>query len=66
MSVEDIMMEAYYEGLREEVFGILNEHTEDWKHKEYGDKYGRALDIARQRKTNGALKHTKRKRTKHP
>ena len=65
MSVEDIMYDAYYEGLREEVFGILNEHTEDWKYKEYGDKYGRALEEARKRKANGTLKHTKRKRKKH-
>jgi hypothetical protein len=66
MSVEDIMMEAYYEGLRDEVFGILNEHTDDWKYKEYGDKYGRALDIARRRKTKGKLRHsTKRKGKKH-
>jgi hypothetical protein len=64
MSVEDVMMEAYNEGLRDEVFGILNEHTDDWKYREYGDKYGQALDIARKRKTNGALKYTKRKRTK--
>ena len=65
MSVEDIMMEAYNEGLRTEVFGILNEHIEDWKYKEYNDKYGWALEEARARKRKGTLKYTKRKRTKH-
>jgi len=57
MSVEDIMMEAYYEGLRDEVFGILNENKEDWKHREYNDKYGWALEEARTRKRKGTLRY---------
>ena len=65
MSVEDIMMEAYNEGLRTEVFGILDEHKTEWQYKEYSDKYGWALEEARVRKRKGTLKHTRRKRTKH-
>jgi len=63
MSVEDTMMDAYNEGLRDEVFGILQEHKTQWQYKEYNDKYGWALDIARTRKATGTLKHSKQRKS---
>lgn len=64
MSVEDTMMDAYNEGLRDEVFGILDENRDQWQYKEYNDKYGWALAEARVRKTKGTLKHKTRKPSK--
>ena len=53
MSTEDILMEAYNEGLLDEVWKILDEemNIDEWKYREYSDKYSHALSIARERKT---------------
>ena len=62
MSTEDILYDAYNEGLLKEVYKIMEEIGEDdkWKYREYSDKYSHALTIARERK---ALKTSKSKNT---
>ena len=62
MSTEDILYEAYNEGLLKDVYKIMDEIKADdkWRYREYSDKYAHALSIARERK---ALKASKSKRT---
>ena len=52
MSVEDIMYEAYYEGLREEVFKILNDMQKKgiMDGREPRDRYDYALQLARKQR----------------
>ena len=54
MSSEDVLYEAYNEGLLKDVYKIMDEIKEDdkWKYKEYADKYAHALSIARKRKAS--------------
>tara|TARA_R100000315_G_C5232228_1_gene143271 strand:+ start:2399 stop:2572 length:174 start_codon:yes stop_codon:yes gene_type:complete len=54
MSVEDIMYEAYYEGLREEVFKILNDMQKKgiMDGREPRDRYDYALQLARKQRAS--------------
>ena len=54
MSSEDVLYDAYNEGLLKGVYKIMEEIKEDdkWKYREYSDKYSHALSIARERKAS--------------